>query len=202
MGDEGQRPGPGAVAVAALAGAVLLFLILPLWLRGSGRRRSALPLAYFVAIGFGYILVEIAFVQRFVLFLGHPTYALTVIVFLLLLSSGAGSLASRKWQIQPRRLRLAAGIIACAILACALFLPRLASLVGLPLGLKLLVTAGMLIPLGVLMGTPFPTGLRALAARADIARDGVPEPGGSGPERPWFAATPRRHAPPARTRIR
>ena len=167
-----------AIVTLISAVAVLLFLILPLWLRGSGRRRSALPLAYFVAIGFGYIPVEIAFVQRFVLFLGHPTYALTVIVFLLLLSSGAGSLASRKWQIQPRRLRLAAGIIACAILACALFLPRLASLVGWPLGLKLLVTAGMLMPLGVLMGTPFPTGLRALEARADIARDGVPEQDG------------------------
>ncbi len=51
-------------------------------------------------MGLGYILVEIAFIQRFVLFLGHPTYALTVVVFLLLLSSGAGSLASRRWLEQ------------------------------------------------------------------------------------------------------
>ena len=41
--------------------------------------------------------MEIAFIQRFVLFLGHPTYALTVVIFLLLLASGAGSLLSRRW---------------------------------------------------------------------------------------------------------
>ena len=68
---------------------------------GSAKRRRArsapVCLFYFIAVGLGYILVEIAFIQRFVLFLGHPTYALTVVVFLLLLSSGAGSLASRKW---------------------------------------------------------------------------------------------------------
>src|SRR5713101_1671751 len=75
-----------AISVAA----VLAFLILPLALQG--RRQSPIPLLYFVAVGLGYILVEIAFIQRFVLFLGHPTYALTVVIFLLLLSSGAGSL--------------------------------------------------------------------------------------------------------------
>ena len=60
--------------------AVLGFLILPLALQGG--RQSPLPLLYFVAVGLGYILVEIAFIQRFVLFLGHPTYALTVVIFL------------------------------------------------------------------------------------------------------------------------
>src|SRR5229473_3424723 len=75
--------------------AVLAFLILPLALQG--RRQSPIPLLYFVAVGLGYILVEIAFIQRFVLFLGHPTYALTVVIFLLMLSSGVGSLLSRRW---------------------------------------------------------------------------------------------------------
>ena len=69
----------------------------------SGARQSPLPLLYFVAVGLGYILVEIAFIQRFVLFLGHPTYALTVVIFLMMLSSGAGSMfptlatRGRKW---------------------------------------------------------------------------------------------------------
>src|SRR5580700_7911839 len=75
--------------------AVLAFLVLPLILRsklrGRNARQSPLPLLYFVAVGLAYILVEIAFIQRFVLFLGHPTYALTVVIFLLMLSSGAGS---------------------------------------------------------------------------------------------------------------
>jgi hypothetical protein len=80
--------------------AVVLFLILPLALRAGKAgnvRQSPLPLLYFVAVGLGYILVEIAFIQRFVLFLGHPTYALTVVIFLLMLASGAGSLFSRRW---------------------------------------------------------------------------------------------------------
>ena len=55
--------------------AELAFLFLPLALHGG--RHSPLPLLYFVAVGLGYILVEIAFIQRFVLFRGHPTYALT-----------------------------------------------------------------------------------------------------------------------------
>src|SRR3984957_9379475 len=80
-----------AISFVAVAG----FLILPLVLRAN--RQSPFPLLYFVAVGLGYILVEIAFIQRFVLFLGHPTYALTVVIFLLMLSSGAGSLFSRRW---------------------------------------------------------------------------------------------------------
>ena len=80
--------------------AVLAFLVLPLaWhSRGDSRRKVGVTsLLYFIAVGLGYITVEIALIQRFVLFLGHPTYALTVVVFLLLLSSGAGSVLSRSW---------------------------------------------------------------------------------------------------------
>src|SRR5207248_10446430 len=86
----------GLVLIISIA-AVLAFLIIPLLLRGRRRQQRPLPLLYFVAIGLGYIVVEIAFIQRFVLFLAHPTYALTAVIFLLLLSSGAGSLASRRW---------------------------------------------------------------------------------------------------------
>ena len=64
--------------------------------RRAGARPELLALLYFIAVGFGFILVEISLIQRFVLFLGHPTYALTVVVFLLLLSSGAGSVAARR----------------------------------------------------------------------------------------------------------
>src|SRR4029450_1509176 len=77
---------------------VFPFLIIPLLLKSTRQRRhKSSRLLYFVAVGLGYILIEIAFIQRFVLFLGHPTYALTVVIFLMLLSSGAGSLLSRRW---------------------------------------------------------------------------------------------------------
>ncbi|HEX9111063.1 MAG TPA: hypothetical protein VF845_06255, partial [Terriglobales bacterium] len=71
----------GMVLVISLA-AVLAFLILPMLLGAGGPSRRRVSLLYFIAVGLGYILVEIAFIQRFVLFLGHPTYALTVVIFL------------------------------------------------------------------------------------------------------------------------
>jgi spermidine synthase len=155
-----------AMVLAISVAAVLLFLVLPLALHG-GSSGHTLPLMYFVAVGLGYILVEVAFIQRFVLFLGHPTYALTVVIFLLLLSSGAGSLVSRKWLPEPRRVRVPLVIIAGAIVIYVLVLPFLLSaLVGLPFAIKLLISAAVLVPLGLAMGMPFPTGLRWLALRA------------------------------------
>jgi len=65
-------------------------------------------LVYFVLIGVGYILIQVALIQKFVLFLGHPTYALTVIIFSMLLSSGLGSFWSRRViRGEPSRLRAA-----------------------------------------------------------------------------------------------
>ncbi len=139
-------------------------------------------LFYFVAVGLGYILVEIAFIQRFVLFLGHPVYALTVVVFLLLLSSGAGSMVSRWWLPETRRLWLTLFLIAGALLMYVVLLPGLLNrLVGLPFAVKLLVSAGLLIPLGFAMGMPFPTGLRALALKpaSEVPAPPVNETGGN-----------------------
>jgi len=144
--------------------AVLAFLVVPLALRGGRKQQRPLQLLYFVAVGLGYILVEIAFIQRFVLFLGHPTYALTVVVFLLLLSSGAGSLASRKWLAHPNHLWLPLALIAGSLLLYVFILPRLLNtLVGLPFNAKLMISAVLLVPLGFAMGMPFPTGLRTVA---------------------------------------
>ncbi len=153
-----------AMVLVISVAAVLAFLIVPLALRGGRARQGPLQLIYFVAIGLGYILVEIAFIQRFVLFLGHPTYALTVVVFLLLLSSGAGSLTSRRWLNKAGRSVLPLCLIAGIILLYVFVLPGiLIALVGLPFLAKLAVSAALLAPLGFAMGMPFPSGLRALA---------------------------------------
>ncbi len=150
------------LAISLLA--VLAFLVLPLALGARGRQLRPVRLLYFVAVGLGYILVEIAFIQRFVLFLGHPVYALTVVVFLLLLSSGAGSMVSRWWLAETSQVWLPLVLITAVLLVYVGVLPGLlGSLVGLPFVAKLLVSAGLLVPLGFAMGMPFPTGLRALA---------------------------------------
>jgi hypothetical protein len=144
--------------------AVLLFLLLPMLFTGAPIRRSV-SLFYFIAVGLGYILVEISFIQRFVLFLGHPTYALTVVIFLLLLASGAGSLVSRRWLGEPARVWLPLVLLIAAILLYVPVLPMVLNrLVGLPFLIKLMVSGALLIPLGLAMGMPFPTGLRGLAS--------------------------------------
>jgi hypothetical protein len=159
----------GMVLVISLA-AVLAFLILPMLLGAGGPSRRRVSLLYFIAVGLGYILVEIAFIQRFVLFLGHPTYALTVVIFLLLLASGAGSLFSRRWLREPARVWLPLVLTVAAICLYVFVLPSaLTAMVGLPFVLKLAVSGLLLIPLGVAMGMPFPTGLRALAGSAETA---------------------------------
>jgi hypothetical protein len=144
--------------------AVLAFLILPLALhrhRQNAPKTGLVALLYFIAVGFGFILVEISLIQRFVLFLGHPTYALTVVVFLLLLSSGAGSVAARSRIGSGSRILPLLGLISSVIVIDVALLPWLLSAaIGLPFAIKLLISGIVLAPLGFLMGMPFPTGLR------------------------------------------
>jgi len=145
--------------------AVLAFLILPLALHrhreGDSHKTGIVALLYFITVGFGFILVEISLIQRFVLFLGHPTYALTVVVFLLLLSSGAGSVAARRWVNSGSKTLPLLGLISALIVIHVVVLPWLLSAaVGLPFAIKLLLSGVVLAPLGFLMGMPFPTGLR------------------------------------------
>jgi spermidine synthase len=160
----------GMVLIISLA-AVLFFLVLPLALHGGESGRT-LQLLYFIAVGLGYILVEITFIQRFVLFLGNPTYALTVVIFLLMLSSGAGSMVSRKWLSQPSRVKVPlAAIVVALLIYVGVLQALLSSLVGLSFFLKLIISALVLIPLGLAMGMPFPTGLRWLAGDNVEAED-------------------------------
>ena len=148
--------------------AVILFLIVPMALR-STRQQRPLPLLYFIAVGLGYILVEIAFIQRFVLFLGHPTYALTVVIFLLLLSSGMGSLLSRRLLSETARGWIPLLLLVLAIGVYTWGLTALLSwLIGLPFFVKLVVSTIILVPLGFAMGIPFPTGLRAMTHSIDL----------------------------------
>ena len=153
----------GVVLIISVA-AVIAFLVVPLLLSPQARSGRSIRLLYFIAIGLGYILVEIAFIQRFVLFLGNPTYALTVVVFLMLLSSGLGSVLSRRWFNEPTRVASAMAFIVAALVIYVFALPHLLeALVGLPFVVKLVLSALLLIPLGFAMGMPFPSGLRALS---------------------------------------
>ncbi|HUR36318.1 MAG TPA: hypothetical protein VM009_00780, partial [Terriglobales bacterium] len=151
--------------------AVIAFLILPLSLARKSTPSGFSPkvsLFYFIAVGLGFILVEIALIQRFVLFLGHPTYALTVVIFLMLLSSGAGSFAAKRWLSHPDRVWLPLLLIAAGVSAYLYILPLvLAALIGADFAIKVLISGALIIPLGFVMGMPFPTGLRAMSELSD-----------------------------------
>lgn len=155
--------------------AVIAFLLIPLALEPRTSYPRILPLCYFIAVGLGYILVEITLIQRFVLFLGHPTYALTVVIFLLLLASGAGSLTARRWIPRVQTLRPVLLAIVAGVVAYLALLPWiLKSLVGVPFLMKLLISGALIVPLGFVMGIPFPTGLRLLDENSS-SRDGMCE---------------------------
>jgi hypothetical protein len=144
--------------------AVLAFLVLPLLFSKADRDRPSPALLYFIAVGLGYILVEVTLIQRFVLFLGHPTYALTVVIFLMLLSSGAGSVFSRRCLRDATQLWIPLAAVVVALLIYLGILPAiLEHLVGAAFPAKLVISGLLLVPLGFAMGMPFPTGLRTLA---------------------------------------
>src|SRR5262249_48538026 len=147
--------------------ATALILVLPPLVLGTRlpRHKGVLGfLAYFLFIGAGYILIEVGLIQKFVLFLGHPTYALTVVIFSMLISSGLGSNASRR-VIGKEEGRLIKTLGLIAVLAALLALVASALLpaaVGLPLPLKIVISVLFIAPLGFVMGMPFPTGLTRL----------------------------------------
>jgi hypothetical protein len=161
--------GSGYLVLLALL-ALMLVLAVPLALAPVlVSRRRAVPMArlagsmaYFACLGGGFMLVELAFLQRLTLLLDRPAVALASVLFALLLACGAGSLLSPRLQLRPALagLCLLLALVAAAIpatiqlgLSWAL-LPRL--------GLATLLIA----PAGLLMGVPFPGGLRRLELRS------------------------------------
>ena len=169
------------VVVALLVLATLLagiLMVLPLVSRkspqGAGRLLPSFilrSLLYFVLIGLAYLLVEIPLIQRFILYLGHPAYAMTAVLFALLLFSALGSARADRLPLRP-----SLGALIILLLGLPLLLPTLFELtLGLPLTLRLIITIIVLAPIGFLMGIPFPAGIRWLTETID--RSGGVTPG-------------------------
>lgn len=136
------------------------------WLSGGVGRltlSTGLFMLYFLALGVGFMLVEIPLVQKLILPLGYPTLALAVILFSLLLGGGAGSWFSQRFNGKALR-RWAIFATAGVALLTLGYAPLLGwlhtGLVGVSLPVRCLIAAGLLLPLGFLLGTPFPSGMR------------------------------------------
>ena len=157
------------LALAVLLAAILILLPLAIARFIPGREKSDLdltpgaavaPLVYFAAIGLAFLLAEIPLIQRFILYLGQPSYAMTTVLFSLLLFSGLGS------HFSPRiPARLALGLLVILlILISPLLATAFEATLGLPLSYRLVIGTVLLAPLGFLMGIPFPAGLRWLSS--------------------------------------
>ncbi|MBI3261531.1 MAG: hypothetical protein HYZ58_00095 [Acidobacteria bacterium] len=122
-------------------------------------------LAYFACLGLGFMLIEIGLLQRFVIFLGHPVYSLTVVLFTLLLGGGLGSALSRRWLRDSRHAAAVLGAIVVGVVVYALVLPSIFDRwIALERGMRIAMSVVLLLPLGFLLGMPLPAGVRMLAA--------------------------------------
>lgn len=156
--------------------ASLILILLPLWIARRQRqpvsaRHSRLPvLLYFSAIGIGFLFLEIAFIQRFILFLHHPLYAIAVVLTAFLLFAGLGSAYSRRLAAAGRyRAGVSwsvAGIVVCGLIYPPALGPLFGALVGLAMPAKIVVSMLLIAPLAFCMGMPFPLALAALGRYA------------------------------------
>ena len=155
------------VALAVLAEALVLALALLAipWLhtaRQRGTAPPAAPVAYFLAIGLGFILMELMLIQRLTIALGDPVVSFKVVLGALLVWSAAGGLASER--VAPRHTWLALSVAAAVVLAYTvaggLAVPWL---LGLPRVPRVAAIVLLLAPLGAALGVAFPLGLRLLA---------------------------------------
>ncbi|PYT13817.1 MAG: hypothetical protein DMF51_09955, partial [Acidobacteria bacterium] len=162
---------------ALLAGSVALTLVclavpLALAARGPGLWEVLPWVLFFAGIGFGFILVEISQMQRLMIFLGHPAYGLSVVLFALLLSGGAGSLSTRApagGAAAGSRRRAAVTRLTCLVAALILFgglTPRvIQGFAASPTPARILVAVTLLLPIGFFMGMAFPLGIGAAGTR-------------------------------------
>lgn len=144
-----------------------LFVFVPLaWLSPEPvvwRELPLVQLGYFACLGAGFMFVEMGLMQRFVLLLGHPVYSLSVILFTLLLGGGLGSALSRKAGAPGRALAIAIPGIVIVSLVYSWVLPSLfTSWVAWERPLRVVVSVAFLLPLGLLLGMPLPSGIRLL----------------------------------------
>jgi hypothetical protein len=146
---------------------VLTTIVVPLRPATSdvGRRLALGGTLYFLCIGLGFMLVEIGLLQRTSVFLGHPVYSLSVLLFTLILSTGVGSLVSDKLQLKSRGrfavwAVLAAGYIMGLPLWFANVFPAFESAALL---VRVMLCVAIIAPAGILMGFAFPTGMRLIS---------------------------------------
>jgi hypothetical protein len=160
------------LALLQAAAASALLILLPLALASTRHAFAAAPArlrrrvpVYFLALGLGFMSIEIPFLQRFTLFLSHPATAAAVVLAGFLIFAGLGARFSARLAPGVRWPYLA--IVACALLYAVALPPLLTALMSLAQGWKILLALLLVAPLAFCLGMPFPLGLAAVAAEAE-----------------------------------
>jgi hypothetical protein len=148
-----------------------ILILLPLWKFSKEGLQSKSKwnfLVYFAGLGLGFILIEIALLQRFNLYLGQPVYTYAVILASLLIFTGAGSFLSERFDQNPRAiLTKLVPLILLILLTTAFSLPFIFDLtLHFSLTLRVLISMVLVAPLGVVLGMPFPMGLKLIGKEA------------------------------------
>jgi hypothetical protein len=147
----------------------LLCIVVPLWMRRADARGAGALLSFFVAIGLGFMLIETSQMQRLIIALGHPTYALSVVLFGLLLSSGLGSYLTSAVPAERARAAgvtrlLALVVVLAAFGAVTPMVVRVTAASATPVRIGAALV--LLFPAGLVMGMAFPLGMKLAASRA------------------------------------
>ena len=160
-----------ATLLAIVIVLTFLSIIVPLIIKtGKASLKGAFTfLIFFSAIGLGFMLIEISQMQRLIIFLGHPIYGLSVVLFSLLLSSSLGSLSTQKISNSSMKSSV---IIALTLLLLVLIIfgkltpYAICMFQGSTISVRVLVAIAILFPLGLLMGMPFPVGIKLASVKA------------------------------------
>ena len=154
--------------------AALALILLPLLALRSARSAQAPPrwrvALFFASLGLAFLFVEIAFMQRFAVFLGHPLYAIAVVLAGLLVSAGLGAGVTDRIARLAGRMPPVAVVVAGLIALGGAYLGLLPwvfeATQGWPTPARIAVALALLGPIGFLLGMPFPLGLKALGTCA------------------------------------
>ena len=121
---------------------------------------------YFVLIGTGFMMVEIGLLQRMTVFLGHPIYSLSVLLFSLILTTGMGSFLSEKLALNSRsRIIIWAIVTGGYLILLPFVLSELFTAFNYAtLTVRIAIRVASITPAGLLLGFGFPTGMRLIAA--------------------------------------
>jgi hypothetical protein len=146
----------------------ILLILIPLFKIGFNGKNKLRTLFYFSGLGLGYMLIEIILIQRFTLYFGNIIYSAALVVCLMLVSSGFGSLVSQKITPKPYRIIAIVVIIIFSLLIYTLFLSGwLKTTIGFTLTVKIIFSFLLIAPPAFFMGMPFPIGLKSISTVND-----------------------------------